>query len=124
MLSSQLKEKVEDYEKLEVEVDQKLKEQEQKLEEVNSTKIQLEDANRIEEVVKIWQNAKEENCERLEEDISSLRNEVDKLNKNLKISSLLEDILSSQRSLYDKTCLGYVGETSYKKYASLKLPKI
>jgi hypothetical protein len=37
----------------------------------------------------------------------SLRVEVNKLNKNLKISQVLEDILNSQRPCSDKSGLGY-----------------
>jgi hypothetical protein len=44
-----------------------------------------------------------------------LRVEFDKLNKNLKISQVLEDILNCQRSLSDKASFGYIGEASCKE---------
>jgi hypothetical protein len=50
---------------------------------------------------------KEEYCEKLEEEVVSLRVEINKLNKNLKISQVLEDIINSQSPCYDKFGLGY-----------------
>jgi hypothetical protein len=73
-------------------------------EEIISLKIQLEEAKRIEEVMKIQMMKKEEDCEKLEEEVILLRVEVDKLNKKLKKSSVL-----------DKTCFGYIGEASCKE---------
>jgi hypothetical protein len=61
---------------------------------------------------------KEEDCEKLEEEVITLRVEVDKLNKNLKSSQVLEDILSCQRSLSDKAGFGYIGEASCKEDAN------
>jgi hypothetical protein len=77
-------------------------------------KTQLEEEKKIEEVMKIHMMKKEENCENLEEEVSSLRVEVDKLNKNLKRSQVLECILSCQISPFNKAGLGYIGDTSYK----------
>jgi hypothetical protein len=65
--------------------------------------------------MKIQMMKKEEDCENLEEEVVSLRVEVDKLNKNLKSSQVLEDILSYQRSPFNKSGLGYIGETSCKE---------
>jgi hypothetical protein len=61
---------------------------------------------------------KEEKCEKLEEEVVSLRVEVDKLKKNLKSSQVLEDILSCQRSSFNKACLRYIGEASCKEDAN------
>ena len=65
---------------------------------------------RIEEVMKSQLREKEENCEKLEAEIVSLRHKVDKFNKKLKSSQMLDDILNIQRSPYEKTNLGYAGE--------------
>ena len=52
----------------------------------------------------------DEDCEKLKGEIVSLKKEFDLLNKNLKSSQTLDDILSHQRSPLDKLGLGYVGE--------------
>ena len=57
---------------------------------------------------------KDEDCEKLKGEIVFLEKEVELLNKNLKISQTLDDILSQQRSPLDKSGLGYVGEPSSK----------
>jgi hypothetical protein len=54
-----------------------------------SLKTQLEEAKRTKEVMKIQMIKKEEYCEKLEEEVVTLRVEVDKLNKNLKSSQVL-----------------------------------
>ena len=51
---------------------------------------------------------------KLKGEIVFLKKEVDLLNKNLKISQTLDDILSHQRYPLDKSGLGYVGESSSK----------
>ena len=56
----------------------------------------------------------DEYCEKLKGKIVSLKKEVDLLNKNLKISQTLDDILSHQRSPLDKLGLRYAGEPSRK----------
>jgi hypothetical protein len=78
-------------------------------------KILLEEEKRTREVMKIQMAKKEEDCENLGEEVISLRVEVDNLNKNLKSYQVLEDIFSCQRSPFDKTCLGYIGEASCKE---------
>jgi cell division septum initiation protein DivIVA len=103
-LTSHLKERYEDLNKLEAEFSQ----QERRLEEeIISLKIQLEEGKRMEEVMQIQMIKKEKECEKLEEEVVSLRVEVNKLNKNLKSSQVLEDILNSQRPCSDKSGLGY-----------------
>jgi hypothetical protein len=79
-------------------------------------KTQLEEAKRMKEVMNIQMMKKEEDCEKIEEEVVTLRVEVVKLNKNLKSSQVLEDILRCQRSPFNKTCLGYIGEASCKEY--------
>jgi len=68
-------------------------------------------------------NKKEENCEKFGAEIVSLRKELNKLNKNMKSSQSLDTILNSQRLPYDKTNLGYMGETSYEEDANPKSPR-
>jgi len=57
---------------------------------------------------------KDEDCENMKGEIVFLKKEVDLLNKNLKISQTLDDILSHQRYPLDKSGLGYAGESSSK----------
>jgi hypothetical protein len=64
-------------------------------------KIQLEEARRIEEVMNVHMMKKEEDCEKLEQEVVSLR-------KNLRNSQVPKDI----------TYLGCKGETSYKEDAN------
>jgi hypothetical protein len=57
-------------------------------------KVQLEEEIRIEEVVRIKMKEKEENCEKIESEIVSLRWEVEKttikLNRRLKFERVLK----------------------------------
>jgi hypothetical protein len=55
---------------------------------------------------------KEEDSENLEEEVVSLRFEVDKLKKSMKSSQVLEDILNCHRSPFDKAGFGYISEAS------------
>lgn len=57
---------------------------------------------------------KYEDCEKLKEENVFLKKEVELLNKNLKSSQTLDDILSHQRSPLDKSGLGYASESSRK----------
>jgi len=95
-----IKERFEDFNKLE--------------EEISSLKTQLEEARRAKEATKFQMLNKEEDYEKCEKEVVSLRVEVDKLNKNLKTTQVLADILSHQQSPYDKSGLGYTGEASSK----------
>jgi hypothetical protein len=49
--------------------------------------------------------------------------EVNELNKNLKISQALEDILNSQRPCYDKSRLGYK-KVHFEKGSSYMMKKV
>jgi hypothetical protein len=70
-------------------------------------KTQIEEAKRIEELLKNQINEKEESCCKLEAEIVDLRKKVEKSNKFLNSSQILNEILESQRSPYDKSGLGY-----------------
>jgi chromosome segregation ATPase len=111
ILTSHLKEIYENLNKLEVEFSQQERIFE---EEIISLKTQLEEAKRMKEVMKIQMMKKEEYSENIEEEVISLRVEVEKLIKNLKRSQVLEGILSCQRSPFDKEGFGYIGEASCK----------
>jgi chromosome segregation ATPase len=70
-------------------------------------KTQIEEAKRIEELLKIQINEKEDSCCKLEAEIVELRNKVEKSNKFLNSSRILDEILESQRPSCDKSGLGY-----------------
>ena len=61
--------------------------------------------------MKIQLMNKKEDCEKLEEYIVSLRNEVDKLGKNMKSSQSLDGIPNCHRSPFNKMGIGYIGES-------------
>ena len=69
-------------------------------------KTQIEEAKRIEELLKNQTNEKEESCCKLEAEIVDLRKKVEKSNKFLKSSRILDEILESQRSPLDKSSIG------------------
>jgi hypothetical protein len=76
-------------------------------------KTQIEEAKRIEELLKIQINEKKESCCKLEAEIVDLRKKVEKSNKFLNSSRILDEILESQRSSCDKSGLGYKGEYTH-----------
>jgi hypothetical protein len=76
-------------------------------------KTQIEEAKRIEELLKIQINEKEESCCKLEAEIVDLRKKVEKSDKFLNSSRILDEILESQRSSCDKSGLGYKGEDTH-----------
>jgi len=65
---------------------------------------------------------REEERKKLEE-VVSLRVEVDKMNKKLNNSLVLDNILSYQRLSGDKIGLGYIGASSSEEDTSSKPPK-
>jgi hypothetical protein len=73
-------------------------------------KTQIEEAKRIEELWKNQINEKEESCCKLEAEIVDLGKKVEKSNKFLNSSRILDEILKSQRSSCDKSGLGYKEE--------------
>ena len=58
-------------------------------------------------------NEKEESCCKLEDEIVDLRKKVENSNKFLNSSLILDEVLESQRSPYDKSGLGYKGEDTH-----------
>jgi hypothetical protein len=58
-------------------------------------------------------NEKEESCHKLEAEVVDLRKKVEKSNKFLNSSQILNEILESQRSPNDKSGLGYKGEATH-----------
>jgi hypothetical protein len=83
-------------------------------------KTQIEEAKRIEELLKIQINEKEESCCKLEAEIVDLRKKVEKSNKFLNSSRILDEILESQRSSCDKSGLGYKGEDTHAEESTSK----
>jgi hypothetical protein len=76
-------------------------------------KTQIEEAKRIEELLKIQINENEESCCKLEAKIVDLRKKVEKSNKFLNSLGILDEILESQRPPCDKSGLRYKGEDTY-----------
>jgi hypothetical protein len=70
--------------------------------------------------LKIQINEKEESCCKLEAEIIDLRKKVEKSNKLLNSSRILDEILESQRSSCDKSGLGYKGEDTHAKESTSK----
>jgi hypothetical protein len=83
-------------------------------------KTQIEEAKRIEELLKIQINEKEESCCKLEAEIVVLRKKVEKSNKFLNSSRILDEILENQRSSCDKSGLGYKGEDTHAEASTSK----
>jgi myosin heavy subunit len=73
-------------------------------------KTKIEESKRIEELLKIQINEKEDSCCKLESKIVDLRKKVEKSNKLLNSSRILDEILESQRPPCNKSGLGYKGE--------------
>jgi hypothetical protein len=76
-------------------------------------KTQIEEAKRVEELLKNQVNEKEESCHKLESEVVDLRKKVEKSKKFLNISQILNEILESQRSSNDKSGLGYKREATH-----------
>jgi hypothetical protein len=83
-------------------------------------KTQIEEAKRVEELLKNQINEKEESCCKLEAEIVDLRKKVEKSNKFLNSSQILDEILESQRSPYDKSGLGYKKEATHAEASTSK----
>jgi hypothetical protein len=65
-------------------------------------------------------NEKEESCCKLEVEIVDLRKKVENSTKILNSSLILDEILKSQRSPYDKLGLGYKGEDTHVEASTSK----
>jgi chromosome segregation ATPase len=111
---SRLEEKEEEITRLRNEKDDKKVDDEiiKSLETIVHLKTQIEEAKRIEEILKNQINEKEESCHKLESEVVDLRNKVEKSNKFLNSSQILNEILESQRSTNDKSGLGYKKEAT------------
>jgi hypothetical protein len=83
-------------------------------------KTQIEEAKRIEELLKIQINEKEDSCCKLEAEIVDLRKKVEKSNKFLNSSRILDEILECQRPSCDKSGLGYKGEDKHAEASTSK----
>jgi hypothetical protein len=83
-------------------------------------KTQIEEAKRTEELLKNQINEKEESCCKLEDEIVDLRKKVENSNKLLNSSLILDEILESQRSPYDKSGLGCKGEDTHAEASTSK----
>jgi hypothetical protein len=65
-------------------------------------------------------NEKEESCHKLEAEVVDLRKKVEKSNKFLNSSQILNEILESQRSPNDKSGLGYKREATHVEASTSK----
>jgi hypothetical protein len=65
-------------------------------------------------------NEKEESCHKLEAEVVDLRKKVEKSNKLLNSSLILNEILESQRSPNDKSGLGYKREATHAEASTSK----
>ena len=77
-------------------------------------KTQVEEARRIEEVLKDQLDEKERTCQKLEMEVVDLRKKDEKNDAHAKFknsSTILGEILDYQISPFDKTGLGYNKET-------------
>jgi hypothetical protein len=83
-------------------------------------KTQIEEAKRIEELLKIQINEKEDSCFKLEAEIVGLRKKVEKSNKFLNSSRILDEILEIQRPPCDKSGLGYKGKDAHVEASTSK----
>jgi hypothetical protein len=83
-------------------------------------KTQIEEAKRVEELLKDQINEKEESCHKLEAEVVDLRKKVEKSNKFLNSSRILDEILESQRSPCDKSGLGYKKEATHVEASTSK----
>jgi hypothetical protein len=120
---TQLEEKEEEIKRLknEIEEHKKVDDEISKSLEVNvHLKTQIEEAKRIEELLKNQVNEKEESCHKLEAEVVDLRKKVEKSNKFLNSSTILNEILDSQRSPNDKSGLGYNKEATHVEASTSK----
>ena len=79
-----------------------------------SLKMEANETAHIKEEIEKQLAKKNNECERLEEEIVSLRKMVEGMDKTLKSSQALDDMLSHQRCPFDKSSLEYVSESSNK----------
>jgi hypothetical protein len=87
-------------------------------------KTQIEEAKSIEELLKNQINEKEDSCCKLEAEIVDLRKKVEKSNKFLNSSRILDEILECQRPSCEKSGLGYKGEDKHAEARTSKKHEI
>jgi hypothetical protein len=87
-------------------------------------KTQIEEAKRIDELLKNQINEKEESCCKLEAKIVDLRKKVENSNKFLNSLLILDEISEIQRSPYDKSGLGYKGDDTHVEASTSKKHEI
>jgi hypothetical protein len=119
---TQLEEKEEEFtrlnnEKEDMKVDDEIN---KSFETIVHLKTQIEEARRVEELLKNQINEKEESCHKLEAKVVDLRKKVEKSNKFLNSSRILDEILESQRSPCDKSGLGYKDEATHAEESTSK----
>lgn len=68
------------------------------------------EATRMKEEMDNHLENKDEEWQKMKEKIDILTEEIDQMNKSLKLLQTLDHILSHQGSHLDKSSLGYVGE--------------
>jgi hypothetical protein len=124
---TQLEEKEEEIKRLKIDIisqaEEKKKVDEETSEIIVNLKTQLEEEKRIEELLKNQVNEKEESCHKLEAEVVDLRRKVEKSNTHIKFmnnSTILDEILDSQRSPNDKYGLGYNKEATHSEVGSSK----
>jgi hypothetical protein len=83
-------------------------------------KTQIEESKRVEELLKDQINEKEESCHKLEDEFVDLRKKVQKSNKFLNSSQILDEILESERSPYVKLGIGYKKEATHVEASTSK----
>jgi hypothetical protein len=120
---SQLEEKEEEIKRLKnkIEENKKVYNEIRKIIAVNiHLKTQIEEAKRVEELLKNQVNEKEKSCHKLEAEVVDLRKKVEKSNKFLNSSTILNEIMDSQRSPNDKPGLGYNKEATHVEASTSK----
>jgi len=75
----------------------------------------------MKEEMEIFLSKRDEECKKMKEEIFLFKNEVDLLNKNLKSSQTLDDILRHQRYPLNKSGLGYAGNPQARMMQTLML---
>jgi nickel-dependent lactate racemase len=74
---------------------------------ITKLKIQVEEDKRIEEALRNQLEEREKVIEILEEEIVTLRKDLQKKDMQQNNTKILDEIISSQRPYYDRTGLGY-----------------
>eukprot|EP00253_Pinus_taeda_P016192 PITA_16192 len=77
-----------------------------------SLKVENEEIRRREDLLEAKLKEKEENCEEREAEIVSLRKELEQIKKGCKSSQILETIMKNKKPQYDKSGIGFKGESS------------